>query len=193
MDDMTEYQRLLAEQNATAEVVGQSRPPEKFDPTLGFGKQEPLTENKVMTLNDLMLIVGEARQHGIEVTSCDDPRRLGLGFIVEGTWHYISLVRLKESMHGVTPEVAAMFGLEPKDIRDYMRTPTGRHFLATGSRQEESPPLADTKPLTEAWVAEADKDKPIPCRVDFPDGLEGAPVLVPDDGTPEIPRPPKKE
>ena len=198
-----EYQQLLEEQQANAVVVGQTRPPEQFDPLLGFGKQAPLIENEVETLNGLLAIVGEARQHGKYVMLLDDPMRLRIGFIVGDYWHYVTLVCLKEAIYedrirktpGVTPKVALMFGAEPKDILDHMRSAEGRQFLATGSLPAESPPSSGTDPLTEAWMAEADKDKPIPCRVEFPDGLEGAPVLVPDDGTPvaEIPRPPKKE
>ena len=148
-------------------------------------------ETGYVSLDTLLVAVWEARQQGLSVTTCDEPRQRRIGFMLgDDNWAYIGIVNLKNSLL-LTAETLALYGLTQAEFRSECHKPNFWHWLATGVKipmrmtcedgieietfdpDEGQGEVSeeDAKALINIWIAESEKDKPVDIGEFFPETL----------------------
>lgn len=135
---------------------------EAQEPFEGQPQTHPLTEGRCSDFNTWLVRLAAAQEQNHELENFDDPMTREIGFI-DVTAHEllaVGLVAIRKSV--ISPDVAAKFGKEPKEIRQMLTTFEGRSLLVTGEQPEEFPvDDSELNAFQDILVEEAENEKPV--------------------------------
>jgi hypothetical protein len=123
-------------------------------------RDPPLKETLCIDFSSWVRGIFQARDAGHELTCYDEPMARRLGYIdeVTGELFSISLTVLKQG--ALSDDLEALLGKTAQEVRRSLCTVEGRELFITGKEAELLDPEA-LKQLTDIWVVESEKEKPL--------------------------------